>query len=253
MSKLKLYHTEAIVLKKADLGEADRILTLYTPHLGKIRAVAKGVRRPQSKLGGHIEPLSHSEMLLTCGQTLDIVSQGQAIESFLPLYDDLWRASWALYAAELVDKFTPEGEENFPIFSLLLDTLHQLCLTHKGELILCYFELHLLDHLGYRPQLQRCLNCNSPLRPTSNFFSPSGGVLCPLCRYQEAITYPLSLNALKTLRFLQWSDYSTASQLRINPELSLELEQIMQRYISYLLEAKVKSAEWLKRLRAKKI
>jgi DNA repair protein RecO (recombination protein O) len=192
-------------------------------------------------------------MLLAWGQSLDIVSQGQAIESFLPLHDDLWRASWAVYAAELVDKFTPEGQENFPIFRLLLNTLHQLCLTHEGELILRYFELHLVDHLGYRPQLQRCLSCDSPLHPTLNFFSPSGGVLCPHCRHREAITYPLSLNALKTLRFLQRSDYSAATQLRINSELSLELKQIMQGYISYLLEAKVKSAERLNRLRAEGI
>lgn len=249
MSRPRVYNTQAIVLNKAELGEADRILTLYTPHLGKLKAVAKGVRRPESKLGGHVELLNWSKMLLACGQNLDIISQSQTIESFLPLHDDLQRLSYAFYVAELVDRFTPQRDENFPVFRLLLDTLHQLCQSCDGELILRYFELRLVDYLGYRPQLQQCLNCHSPLRPAAHFFTPSGGVLCPHCAHQEAIIYPLSLNALKVLRFLQSSDFTAITRLRLSPDLSGELRQIMQGYISYLLGREVNSAQWLDRLR----
>jgi len=250
MTAPRLYNTEAVVLKKTDLGEADSILTLYTPHLGKLRAVAKGVRRPRSKLGGHVELLTYSEMLLAQSQGLDIVTQSQTIESFLPLRDDLWRTSWALYAVELIDRFTAEGEENYPLFKLLVDTLHWLCHARHGEIILRCFELRLLKYLGYQPQFQQCLGCGSPLKPNTNFFSPSGGgVLCPPCHDREPIVYPLSFNALKALRFLQRSEYASADRLRITQELSLELKQLMEKYIRYLLEQEVKSAGWLDRLK----
>ncbi len=249
MAVSRLYNTKAVVLKKKELGEADSILTLYTPHRGKLRAVAKGVRRPKSKLGGHVELLTYSDMLLARSKNLDIITQSQNIESFLPLRDDLFRTSQALYVVELVERFTVEGQENYPLFILLVDTMRWLCQAHHGELILLYFELRLFEYLGYRPQLQRCVGCQSPIEPGSNFFTPSGGgVLCPRCRDREHIVYSLSLNALKVMRFLQRSDYASVDRLRITTELYLELKRLMQGYIRYLLERELKSSEWLDRL-----
>ena len=253
MTAPRVYKTEAIVLKRINLGEADKILTLYTPNLGKIRAVAKGVRRPKSKLGGHVETLTQSSMMLAKGRNLDIVTQSQNIESFLPLRNDLWLTSCALYIAELVDQFTEERIENYPAYKLLLNTLGWLADTNNAQLLLRYFELHLLSHLGYRPQLQLCLNCKSPIKPTANFFSPSGGgILCPNCSKTELVTRPLSLNALKVMRFLQRSDYEEASRVRLDPELSQEVEKLMREYIRYLLEHELKSVEFLDRLRGTK-
>lgn len=249
----RVYKTEAIVLKRNNLGEADKILTLYTPNLGKIRAVAKGVRRPKSKLGGHVETLTHSAMMLARGRNLDIVTQSQTIDSFLPLRGDLWRISCALYAVELVDRFTAEQAKNYPVYKLLLNTLGWLGQASDVQLLLRYFELHLLGYLGYQPQLHQCLSCKSPIEPTANFFSPSGGgVLCPNCGDTEPVVRPISLNALKVMRLLQGSDYETASRVRLSPNLSQELEKLMREYIRYLLEREVKSVEFLDRLRATK-
>ena len=250
MSLPKIYKTEAIVLKKVEVGEADNILTLYTPYLGKIKALARGVRRPESKLGGHLELLTHSELMIVQSQGLDIITQAQTIESFLKLREDLWRTSCALYTAELVDQFAPEGEENYPVFKLLVEVLGWLCQAKDGDLVLRYFELHLLEHLGYRPQLEQCLSCHSHLKPVINFFTPSGGgVLCPYCRSKEPDALPLSPDILKGLDFIQHHSYAQVSRLRISPQLSLKLEQLMRGYISYLLEREVKSASWLDKLR----
>ncbi len=250
MTAPKVYKTEAIVLKRINLGEADKILTLYTPNLGKLSAIAKGVRRPRSKMGGHLELLTHCSLMLARGQNLDIITQSETISSFLPLRDNLWRASLALYAAELVEQLTAEHVENYPVYKLLLDTLHRLCETKDGELTLRYFELNLLTHLGYKPELHQCLGCKSPLEPTTNFFSTSGGgMLCPACREKEPLSQPISLNALKVMRFLQQSDYPRASRVRISEELSRELESLMRHYIRYTLEREVKSVAWLDRLR----
>ena len=250
MPKPRTYQTEAIIIKKTKLGEADRILTLYTPHLGKIQAVAKGVRRPRSKLAGHLELLTHSLVSLARGRNLDTVTGSQTINSFLPLKSDLWLTSCTLYATELVNQFTADHIENYPLFQLLLRTMEQLCQNGKKELVLRYFELHLLDDVGYRPQLHQCVSCQQPLEPTTNSFCPSaGGMLCPNCSPSQSLSYPLSVNAQKVLRLLQNSDYETASRLKIDTKLSQELEEVMSGYLKFLLEREVKSASWLNTLR----
>jgi DNA repair protein RecO (recombination protein O) len=244
------YQTEAIVIKRIKLGEADRILTVYTPELGKLKAVAKGTRRPKSKLGGHVELLTHSRLMLARGRNLDIITQAQTIDNFLSIKDDLDRISRGLYIAELVDSFTGEHIEDRQLFNLLLETLNQISQSQDYEAVLRYFELHLLDHLGYRPQLQRCTECNSGLKPESNLFSSKmGGVLCRQCGFSESNARPLSLNALKVLRLWQKSDFTAARRVRINPQLALELEQVMRDYIKYLLEKQLKSTSWLDRLK----
>jgi len=238
------------VLKATNFGEADRLLTLYTPHLGKVKAIAKGVRRPQSKIGGHVEPLNHSLLMLARGKNLDIITQSQTIHSFLPIRQDLWKASCAIYMAELVDSFIPEQMESYLLYKLLLDSLNWLCETKDGELVVRYFELRLLTHLGYSPELKVCLGCKSPLLPRVNFFSPNaGGVLCPSCRWKEPQSYPLSVNGLKVMRFLQANDQAAASRLKLTPQIAAEIGIIMRGYINFLLERRVKSATWLERIK----
>ncbi len=246
MSQPRNYQTEAVVIRKTKLKEADRILTLYTPNLGKIQAVAKGVRRPRSKLAGHLELLTHSKISLARGRGhLDVITGSQTINGFLPLKENLEMTSQALYACELIEQFTADHIENLPLFRLLTDTLHRLSLGEKNELVLRYYELHLLAAVGYRPQLRLCLTCHQPLKPVTNKFSPhAGGVLCPDCGSEGEASMPLSVNALKVLRFLQKYDYQTSSRLKIDPGLSRKLEMVMRAYISHLLEREVKSATW---------
>ncbi len=250
MNKPRTYQTEAIIIKKTKLGEADRILTLYTPHLGKIQAVAKGVRRPRSKMAGHLELLTYSLVSLARGRNLDTVTGSQTINSFLPLKSDLWLTSCGLYIIELVNQFSPDQVENYPLFQLLLETMGQLCQANNKELTLRYFELQLLNEVGYRPQLQQCVSCNLPLEPAINYFCPSaGGMLCTKCSPSQPLIYALSVNAQKVLRLLQNSDYNTVSRLKIDAKLSQQLERVINGYLKYLLEREVKSAAWLDTLR----
>ncbi|MDP7280959.1 MAG: DNA repair protein RecO [Candidatus Poribacteria bacterium] len=250
MPRPRNYHTEAIIIKKTKLGEADHILTLYTPNLGKIQAVAKGVRRPKSKMAGHLELLTHSQLSLARGRNLDTITGSQTINSFLPLKSDLNLISSALYATELVSQFTAEHVENQPLFQLLLETLHQLSQGSNSDLILRYFEIQLLNNVGYRPQLQQCISCQLSLSPVTNFFSSSaGGVLCPDCQQSQPPVFTISVNTLKVLRFFQNNDYDKANRLKINRQLSAELETIMRNYLTYVLEREIKSATWLASLK----
>ena len=262
MSTSRNYQTKGIILKQTKLGEFDKIVTIYTPEFGKLKAVAKGACRPKSKLGGNVEPLTYSIMLLARGRNLDIITQSQTINGFLALKSDLWRMACGFYILELIDSFTVEGGENCPLFDLLLDILKQLSESGSNESLLRYFELHLLHHLGYRPQLRRCVVCDSPLKPVVNFFSPSkGGLVCPHCNSEEnnrheqisAISFnlsiPFSVGALKVLRLWQSCDYATARRVKIKTELSAELARILHEYIRYILQRELKSLTWLQELK----
>jgi len=250
MTKPRNYQTEAIIIKKTKLGEADSILTLYTPHLGKIQGFAKSLRKTRSKMAGHLELLTHSLVSLARGRNIDTITGAQTIDSFLRLKSDLELTSYALYATELVNQFAADDVEDYPVFQLLLETMQRLSQGGDNELVLRYFELHLLDKVGYRPQLEQCVSCHSLLKDTTNLFCPgAGGMLCPACSQSQPLSYPLSAEAQKVLRSLQNSDYDTASQLKISPEPAHQLEMVMRNYIRYLLEREVKSVAWLDTLR----
>ncbi|MGD0794760.1 MAG: DNA repair protein RecO [Dehalococcoidales bacterium] len=251
MSDPREYKTEAIVIRKTKLGEADSILTFFTPRLGKIQGFAKSLRKTKSKMAGHLELLTYSEVAFSRGRNLDTITGAQTIDAFLPLKSDLWLTSCGLYVAELVNQFTAEHQENRALFQLTIETLQRLCEENNKELTLHYFELHLLECAGYRPQLRECVACHKALEPVSNSFSAAaGGMLCPSCAPAgQAFSYPLSINAQKVLRLLQGDDYSAACRVKIEPELARELESVISGYLKHLLEREVKSAAWLEELR----
>ena len=251
MNLPRVYKTEAVVIKRIKLGEADRILTLFTPNYGKMRTVAKGVRKPSSRLSGHVELLTHAAMLLAHGQNLDIVTQSQTIHGFLPIRESLELTTFALYAAELVEQFTPEHMENYPLYTLLLGTLQGLSEGQNPVVLLRYFELELLSHVGYRPQLEHCVRCNIDLEPVVNQFSVSaGGVLCPTCAPTDPLSQPVSVNALKVLRLLQRGGLERCLRLYLSSGLLEEMELLLRRYLEYLLEHRLKSVRFLDELKA---
>jgi DNA repair protein RecO (recombination protein O) len=250
MTAPRTYQTEAIIIKHHKFGEADRVLTLYTPAQGKLRAIAKGTCRPGSKLGGHVELLTYSQLLLARGRNLDIITQAETLDSFMALKENLKLMSSGLYITELIDAFTVEEIADKDLFALVIATFQQLEQEKNIDSILRYFELHILDRSGYKPQLQRCSACNSLLPAATNCFSPAqGGVLCVDCGFEEPISYPISLNALKVLRLWQNCDYTTALKINIKDELALELEKILRDYIRHVLERQIKSTDFMDKLK----
>lgn len=248
MSRPRTYKTEAVVLKQTPLGEADRILTLYTPDVGKVRAVARGVRRPKSKLSGHLDLLNQATVSLSYGRSLDAINEAQSIRSFRGIREDLQRISRAIYMAELVDSFTIENSGNHQLYLLLVDSLAWLERTDNTDLLLRYFELHLLNASGYRPELVACVECRTTLEPGDHLFSVSaGGVLCPECRVgSEEALVPISLNAMKVLRFLQREPgFANVDEFKVSADLLAVLERLNRVYIRYLIERDLKSAEFM--------
>lgn len=242
----RVYHTEAIVLRHSEFGEADRLLTVYTPELGKLRLLAKGIRKQRSRKAGHLELFTRTELLVARGRNLDIVTQAQAVEPYRALRTDLWRMSNACYVAELVDAFGEEQAENAPLYLLLSNALEWICTSSDLPLTLRFVELSLLGLVGYRPQLFQCIHCATPLEPTVNCFSSEdGGMLCPGCAENRPGVRALSLGALKVLRYLQTRPYADCAALKLQASTRSEVEEVLQGYLVYLLERKLKSVEFM--------
>ncbi len=250
MATPRLYKTEAIVLRQRRLGEADRILTLFTPAFGKMDAKAKGVRKTTSRMSGHLQPLTRCIIQLARGHISDVITGCDTLESFQKLRDDLQRLSRALYAAELIDRITPERSPGFAAYRLLLETLRRLELADSVDLVLRYFEMRLMDHAGFRPELGRCVGCGSALQPEQNYFAPlSGGAVCRACVPGLAGARTLTLEGLKVLRLLQRGTYNDIARLRMPAALAQEVERHLRSYIVCVLERDVNAGSFIERLR----
>ena len=250
MRAQRIYSTEAVVLRVRRMGEADSVLTLLSADRGKFDAVARGVRKPTSRKAGHLEPLTHSTLLLAHGTNLDIITQAQAVHTFLPMREDLRRLGGGMYAAELIDRFTVEREESYMLFRLLVDTLLRLSTDEDVDLALRYFEARLLVEAGFRPQLGQCVSCGEPLRPVVNHFSVTGGgAVCPGCRPAGSGLPPISVNALKVLRLMMRGSYAELARLRLGDTLLAEIESLLRLAVHRQLEREPRSLQFLRELR----
>ena len=250
MRRVRLYQTDAIVLRRHNLGEADRILTLYTPGHGKLRAIAKGVRRPNSRLAGHVELFSLTHFQLAVGRELDVVTQAETREPFRQVRAELERTSEAYYALDLVDRLTPERLENRGVYELLCALLRGLDAPRAPQLARSWFAVHVLGALGYRPQLTQCVACQAPIEPGANYFSHlSGGVLCPRCGPTEPSARPIPVDVLKVLRYLQRTTDLGHVRLVVAPALQGAVEAVLRAYIELLVERQLPTEAFLDRLR----
>jgi DNA repair protein RecO (recombination protein O) len=263
----RLYRTEAIVVRRRDQGEADRVLTLCTP-LGKLSVIAKGARQVRSRKAGHLELFAHTRLVLARSRSSwDIVSQAEMVEAHAPLRGDLVRGTYARYIVELYDRFVAEGEGGEPLFDLLRRTLGHLCRIGVAEaehtsslpdLLARAYEQRLLALVGFRPEWDRCVGdgCRQSLEPEGNesfgVDPERGGVLCRACyqamRRQSGLL-PLSPAALRLLRACQREPFARLREHPATPALLAEVERVMQHYITYYLEQIVRSGTFLRRLR----
>jgi DNA repair protein RecO (recombination protein O) len=247
----RAFRTQAIILKRRDFGEADRLLTLFTPEHGKIDVIAKGARKPNSTKTGHVELFTRADVLIHQGRELGIVAQAEMVAPYLEIREDLTRGAYASYAAELLDRFTQEGDVDLEgAFQLMDDTLDRLCHDNDPRLAARYYEIRLLDLVGFRPELQECVVGRETIQPTNQFFSHSeGGVVCPAHAPLLNSIIPISMNALKLLRHMQRSAYTNVKSLTVTPPLHDEVERVIIGYITFLLERKLQSVDFIRRIR----
>ena len=246
----KTLKVEAVVLRHSDWGEADRLLGLFTKEQGKLRAIAKGARKVRSRKAGHLEPFTRVSLLLARGRDFWIVTQADTVDAYLPLREDLVRTSYAGYVMELLDRFTYEEGENRALFNLLVDTLHRLSEDDDFFIALRYFEIRLLDHLGFRPQLQQCAQGGEEIRAEDQFFSArAGGVLCPRHGRAAPESRPVSVEALRFMRHFQRSSYADARRAQVAQPVQQEMETLIQYYLTYLLERGLNTPQFIREMK----
>jgi DNA repair protein RecO (recombination protein O) len=246
------YTTDAIVLSRFDYGEADRILTLLTPASGKIKAIAKGIRRPTSRIGGSLEPFAELRLALAHGRTFDVVTQVEVIHPWLRLRDDLVSFGTASYMAEMADKTQEERHTAESVYLLLKRGYEILDAGMAPGRVARWFEMHLADELGIRPDVDRCVECGRLLEADERYrwVPPLGGVLCERCPGPPAERAGLSLDGLKLLKAYQRLDVEAIAGLRLRPEVEREVEGAMREFLAYTLDRSPRSLVFLDEVRA---
>jgi DNA repair protein RecO (recombination protein O) len=248
----RLWSTDAIVLSRFDLGEADRVLTLITPYEGKVKAIAKGVRRPTSRLGGSVEPFAELRLQLAHGRTFDVVTQVSVGHAWLALRDSLESTATAWYLAELADRSLEERHPAEPIYTLLKRAYELLDAGMQPGRVARWFEMHLTDELGMRPEVDRCVECDRMLEPGDTFrwVPPLGGVLCQREQGPPADRAGLSLDALKLLKAYQRLDIAALAALRVPLLVEREVEAALRDFVRVSLERDARSLPFLDLVRA---
>jgi DNA repair protein RecO (recombination protein O) len=246
----RVYRAEGIVLRRRALGEADRLLTVFSREFGKIALIAKGARRPSSRKAGHLEIFTHLRLVAARGRDLDVLTQVDALDLYPTLRADLDLVGQASYLVELVDRFTVEREAHEGLFNRLVGGLEMLDQGRDPHNVIRFFELRLLESVGYRPELFSCVGCGQEVRPEAQFFSfEQGGILCRRCGGEYAASCKISLPALKVLRHVQRSPYSQVESLKVGKGVRIELDSLMEGFFTALLERHLNTPDFIREVR----
>lgn len=241
---------EAIVIAHSEYGEADRFVRMFTLEYGKLNTLAKGVRKIQSRKAAHLEPFTHSSLILARGQTFWIITQAETIDSFTAIHDDLGKTANALYTLELVDKAALENQPEPGIFRLLLETLKRIDGSADTFNALRYYEMRFLDISGFRPELVRCVACKKEIQAEDQYFSAlQGGILCPQCGPLDTRAVFTAKDTLRYLRHFQRSSYRDLEKITVPGKVRTEMQRIMSMYMSAVMEGQLKTPAFMRQIK----
>jgi DNA repair protein RecO (recombination protein O) len=232
-----LYRDEGIVLKTIKLGEADRIVTLYTRDTGKVRAVAKGIRKTKSRFGARLEPFTQVELMIYKGRSnLDTITQADILTSFDGVRRDYMKLTSASALVDIVEKITPEREPAADIYDLLHEGMAALT-AGGGAAVVPGFLVKLLSISGYHPSLTLCAGCGD--EHELGAFSPAfGGVVCRSCWHQDRDAIRLTPVHIESMTSLLDDDLG---ERQLEESMTFEVTQVLRRYAEYHLERPLKS------------
>jgi DNA repair protein RecO (recombination protein O) len=245
----KTYSAEAIVLKRTNFGEADRIITFLARDKGKFTAIAKGVRKVASRRAPNLELLNHIKIYLASGKNLDIITEAETVDTFKKVKDNLSKVGFGFYLAEITNEFLADGQGGKRPFDLLLGSLRLL----ERELdeenlkkIARVFEIKFLDALGFKPQLSVCVKCSKPVEGIVLISPDTGGLLHKSCLGSHLFVKPISMETLNVLRIFQNENWNKISKIDVGNSANKELEILSRFYLEYLLEKELKSVQFIK-------
>ena len=246
--ELATYRDRAVVLRKLDYGEADRIFTLLTRDHGKVGAIAKGVRRQESKLGPSLELYGHIDVLLAKGRgELDVVAQVQRVPGYR-IAGDMERMAHAALIAELAERVCEDRHPIDGVYELAVLALAELAHETDPRRASAWFLMTALDLLGYAPQLMACVSCETPLpaKPAA-FSAEAGGFLDEKCALPSMDLVPLAV--IKVLRLMAAGDIETYRRVKLDGPLMASIEGVLQSQLEYHMDRRLKSLAFLNSMR----
>ena len=249
---MKVERTEAVVINGRDWRETSKIVTFYTRSSGKVTAIAKGARRKNSVFRDCLQPFTYLDLVYYEKEEreLQVVSQCSGIDSFQDIREDLLRTAYASYFVQLIDEMVGSGEPSEELFRLLLVVLYKLR-ERSSDMLARFFELHLLEVLGYNPSLGSCAVCQDIVKVRSgelHLSGSAGGIVCGRCFGGIKDCRSVSGGVYSALLHLQNVDVLKLDRFSLAPGLCEELKSVVYCYLEYFLEKKLKSRTFLERI-----
>ena len=238
---MQSYKAHGIILKRSNLGEADRIVTIFSEEYGKIKFVAKGSRRIKSKLAGSIEPFYFTSFIISKGKSLDILTSASIKK--IPIHDEknLKLIKTASFFSELVDKMWPEKVPNTEIYSLLDEVFTFLGKGEDDEIVRLYFESKFYLISGYFPETFVCVRCGHRSEENLRFSPSAGGIVDTSCYASYGDSRNISTDAVKLWRFASNNSLSDFLKIKISNDLKRELTNISNCYLTYVTQREFNS------------
>jgi len=238
--------TKGIVIRKNNLAEADKILTLITKDRGKIRVVAKGVRKHRAKLSGFLDLFHYNEYLIAEGRNLDIITGASTIESWPNISLNLKRVALAYYISETVDKLIEETQDIGNLFDLIYFIFRAINQEKANlDVLKAFFEINLAEGLGFRPELDKCIECDEPVELEAWFSFVLGGVLDSKHQFSDPLATKLSkvdLESLRNLRVNNVDDFYLVNEIS---QISPQVIAVTSGFLNHIVDQKIKSQDFL--------
>lgn len=215
------YKYIGIILSKKDIAEADRIYIIYTLEAGKIKAIGKGVRRPNAKLAGNLEPITAAEIFIAKSRGMGKITGAIPVNNFSNIKNNLNLLTQVFYVFKLLEKIIADQEKDEAVYRLVFDYLEGMDKLsedreHKVEILTMGFVFKFLDQSGYRLEMGKCVHCEKKLKPEHNYFSIArGGVLCFDCHRVESKRLKINGETIKMIRIFLANKMSSLVKLKI--------------------------------------
>ncbi|HEX30698.1 TPA: DNA repair protein RecO [Candidatus Poribacteria bacterium] len=244
---MSLCKCHGILIRTFNFGEADKIASFYTDE-GKLRLIARGARKPRSRFASALEPLNYGQVVYfeRSSSNLHSLSSFDVIDRFERIKGDLDRFSSASMALELIDIVSVEGMSDREGFRLFTEYLNLIEDSSEPDLVTYAFALKFLSHSGFRPQLERCVSCLSPIKGTPWFNALSGGVLCARCAARSpGQRFVITRGALEMMRKMLNGDISRSTRFRANRTCKGEIRRAITSFIQSQTERELKSLRFI--------
>ncbi|MBD3380429.1 MAG: DNA repair protein RecO [Candidatus Omnitrophica bacterium] len=239
-----------VILRKYLLRETSYILVVYTREFGKIKGVLKGARNPAPQFAGNFEIFSLCQLLFYRRKktSLDLITQCEALEFYLPARKQIERLTYANYFIELIDIICNENDPNRAIFGALVKSLRLLSSGASPKRTARIFELKLLEALGLSPGVQECVGCGRKSETGMSFSVSSGGTLCSGCAVKDPKSFPISAGTVNFIRRIQSSSFERTGHIKVSREVGVEIEKLLKAFLEFHVNRQSRSMDFVKHL-----